>query len=282
MQDNVAPPRLPKGRTQTLFETAVNSGFDQIIKGDVIIKKLKNKHEYRITFSKVYGDRFFFYQVFNKDNTNSVNDQRFAAYITTKNYINVYNFYNDTSNIINKLVFTPTTIMELSNFSKYAFVINRAYFNSYKRLVFIVSTKEINLQNNTSKKLTQIPSGKFKHVRFDIDVGLNYIQISLMSFESLWNYINKTCTNDAGSMQTFGGKDYRLCDENKKQLPDIPDVCKNLNVLQLTIVDSPCTIQLRKMVESGSFPETINYIVKNIGGVDNPGCKCLKGCPFNR
>ena len=89
MQD-VAPPPRPIGRTQQLFETASKAGNDQIIKGDVIIKKLKKKHQYRITFSKVYGDRFFFYQVFNKDNTDSVNDQRFAAYIITKNMINEY------------------------------------------------------------------------------------------------------------------------------------------------------------------------------------------------
>jgi hypothetical protein len=32
-----------------------------------------------------------------------------------------------------------------------------------------VSTKEISLQNNTSKKLIQLPCGKFNNVRFDID-----------------------------------------------------------------------------------------------------------------
>ena len=72
------------GRTEKLFQTALKAGFDHLIKGDVIIKKL-SKYQYRITFSKVYGDRFFFYQVFNKDNTDSVNDKRFAAYIITKN-----------------------------------------------------------------------------------------------------------------------------------------------------------------------------------------------------
>ena len=92
ISDTVAPmPPRRIGRTQQLFETALNAGFDHLIKGDVIIKKLKKKHQYKITFSKVYGDRFFFYQVFNKDNTDSVNDKRFAAYITIKNYINVYN-----------------------------------------------------------------------------------------------------------------------------------------------------------------------------------------------
>jgi hypothetical protein len=101
--------------------------------------------------------------------------------------------------------------MELPNFSKYAFVINNVYFNSHKRLVFIVSTKEINLQNNTSKKLTQIPSGKIKHVRFDID-NYNYDQLvynAKMSFivddcfpdsspptiNVIWNAFNAICDN---------------------------------------------------------------------------------------
>jgi hypothetical protein len=42
------------------------------------------------------------------------------------------------------------------------------YFNSHSRLVFMASTKEINNKNTSSKKLTHIPCGKFKHVRFDI------------------------------------------------------------------------------------------------------------------
>lgn len=169
MQDNVDPPRRRIGQTEILFQTALKAGFDHLVKGDVVIKKLKNKHQYRITFSKVYGDRFFFYQVFNKDNTDNVNDQRFAAYIPIKNIENLYKDIVYVNKLLNKPLFTPTTIMELPNFRKYVFVINKLYFNSHKRLVFMVSTKEIKLQNNTSKKLTQIPSGNFKHVRFDVD-----------------------------------------------------------------------------------------------------------------
>ena len=60
--------------------------------------------------------------------------------------------------------------METEN-SNYAFVIHKAYFNSCDKVVFIVSTKEISLQNNTSKKLVQLPLGKCNHVRFDIDYG---------------------------------------------------------------------------------------------------------------
>ena len=280
MQENVAP-RRPKGKTQKLFETAVNSGFDQIFKGDVIIKKLKNKHEYRITFSKVYGDRFFFYQVFNKDNTDNVNDKRFAAYITIKNYINIYNMYNDTSNIINKLVFTPTTIMELPNFHRYAFVINNMYFNSHKRLVFIVSTKEVNLQNNTSKKLTQIPSGKFKHVRFDID-DLTYFQILTLKINVLWTRINDQCNTDINSTQKYKDKQYKLCD---KPMPQYPSVCddKYFRVLR-DQQDDPCSIKLREMVTNDSFPEVFSFVTINAVYKENADdaqchdCLCCQQC----
>jgi hypothetical protein len=44
MQDNVDPPIRRIGRTERLFQSALKAGFDQIIKGDVIIKKLKKKH----------------------------------------------------------------------------------------------------------------------------------------------------------------------------------------------------------------------------------------------
>ena len=81
----------------------------------------------------------------------------------------MYKDVNDLNTLLNKPLFIPTTIMELSNFSKYAFVINNMYFNSHKCLVYIVSTKEINNKNTSSKKLTHIPCGKFKHVRFDVD-----------------------------------------------------------------------------------------------------------------
>jgi hypothetical protein len=245
MQDVAPPPRRCIGRTRQLFKTALKAGFDHLIKGDVIIKKLKNKHQYRITFSKVYGDRFFFYQVFNKDNTDSVNDQRFAAYIITKNLINIYKDINDVNTLVNKPLFTPTTIMELENFHKHAFVIRNVYFNSHKRLVFMVSTKEIKLQSNTLKKLTQIPSGKFKHVRFDIDAyvynndsyggaleNLDQLTdpdnclaetyktlIETTTFNDVWNAYNAICNNS----------DYT--EDQKKAycpMPKLPTVCENI------------------------------------------------------
>jgi hypothetical protein len=284
MQENVSP--LPRriGRTQQLFETAVTSGFDHLIKGDVIIKKLKNKHQYRITFSKVYGDRFFFYQVFNKDNTDNVNDQRFAAYITTKNIINAYNFYNDNNRFSNKLVFTPTTIMELPNFSKYAFVINNVYFNSNKRLVFMVSTKEIKLQNNTSKKLTQIPSGKFKHVRFDVDNGngRDLFTVAGKKVSEMWNYINSECVKDINTTQRiFNSPLLKLCDKPMPNYPDdINDVCKDTILFKLKgNPNSECATKLKKFATSGvELPEIIRYFISNLD-VDNDSEGCLIFAP---
>ena len=259
MQENVFPPPPRRiGRTQQLFETAVKSGYDQIIKGDVIIKKLKKKHQYKITFSKVYGDRFFFYQVFNKDNTDSVNDQRFAAYIITKNMINEYNNYNSTSRFINKLVFTPTTIMELPNFSKYAFVINNMYFNSHKCLVYIVSTKEINLQNNISKKLTQIPCGKFKHVRFDVDaVDINSFYFKQIN--EIWNLITTDCITYPNDKQFYNGYDIRICDIPMPAAP--PAVCNGVSFLKQGESRLGCLNELQDMVNNNLLPEVFTYIL---------------------
>jgi hypothetical protein len=280
MQDVAPPPRRRFGRTQQLFETAVNSGFDQIFKGDVIIKKLKNKHEYRITFSKVYGDRFFFYQVFNKDNTDNVNNQRFAAYITIKNYINVYNNYNAISKLNNTLVFTPTTIMELPNFSKYAFVINNMYFNSHKRLVFIVSTKEINLQNNISKKLTQIPCGKFKHVRFDID-DLKYSDYLFKTIYWIWNKIDTDCSsvNAKESKLSFKGKDYYYCGD--EPLPPFPEECGQytLEILRKD-PENKCSIKLKEMFKQNLFPSNLVALFPagDTATCTNDNCDCCAEC----
>ena len=272
MQD-VALPIRRIGRTQLLFETALKAGFDHLIKGDVIIKKLKKKHEYRITFSKVYGDRFFFYQVFNKDNTDNVNDQRFAAYITTKNIVNLYNDTNNNNKLFNQPLFTPTTIMELPNFNKYAFVINNVYFNSHKRLVFMISTKEINLQNTSSKKLTQIPCGKFKHVRFDVDPLDPFLSKTL---DDLWTNIKNECSNTKNQATTFldvgdniTNFKTRLCDIPMPASP--PDECNGLFYFPSLVTDrstagyisddSTCFKTLEDMIDKNLLPEVFTTII---------------------
>ena len=131
--------------------------FDQIVKGNVSIKKL-SKYRYRITFSKI--GKFLVYQVWDKDNAMNLNSNRSVFYFSAKEWVTAFN---------NKHLFTPTTIMETECDRNFAFVIYKANVNSSGRVVFTVSTSEISFKNNTYKKLTQLPVGKCNNVRFDID-----------------------------------------------------------------------------------------------------------------
>jgi hypothetical protein len=140
--------------------------FDQIVKGNVSIRKLSEK-KYKITFSKI--GKFLMYQVWDKDNVNNMNDKRTVGYIPAKEWVRAFNETNAFLDKNSKPLFTPTTIMETVNEAVYAFVIEKAYFNSNDHVVFIVSTKNISLSKNTSKKLIDIPCGKFTNMRFDID-----------------------------------------------------------------------------------------------------------------
>jgi hypothetical protein len=139
--------------------------FDQIVKGNVNIKKL-SKYRYRITFSKI--GKFLLYQVWDKDNVNKMNAKRQVGYVSAKEWVKSFNERNSNNFLDVKTLFTPTAIMETEN-RVYAFVIHTVDLNSCDKVVFTVSTEEISLQNNTSKKLVQLPLGKCNHVRFDID-----------------------------------------------------------------------------------------------------------------
>lgn len=138
--------------------------FDQIIKGNVTIKKL-SKYRYRITFSKI--GKLLLYQVWDKDNIN--NAKRDVFRVSAKKWVNEFNKLNEYLKKEDKELFTPTTIIETATDDQYACVICKAYINSHGRIVFTVSTKEIQLSNNCSKKLTQIQCGRFNNVRVDID-----------------------------------------------------------------------------------------------------------------
>jgi hypothetical protein len=81
------------------------------------------------------------YQVWDKDDVNKMNAKRQVRYVSAKEWVKLFN---------DKPLFTPTTIMETEN-RNYAFVIHNASLNSCDKVVFTVSTKEISLQNNTSK-----------------------------------------------------------------------------------------------------------------------------------
>jgi hypothetical protein len=143
--------------------------FDQIVKGNVTITKLnKYKYKYNITFSKI--GKFLQYQVWDKDNANNQNDKRIIRYISAKQWVNTFNELNEIYKKTNKPLFNPTTIMETEDHHVFAFVINNAYFNPSKHLVFTVSTSEI---SSSCKKLIQLPIRRcLYNVRFDIDSSL--------------------------------------------------------------------------------------------------------------
>jgi hypothetical protein len=146
-------------------DTTEGREFDQIVKGDVIIKKL-SEHRYRITFSKI--DDFLLYQVWDKDSV-KLNKKRKVGYLSAKDWVKVFKKGNEKLEDSDEPLYTPTTIMETEEDDVYAFVIHKAYLTSHGKVVFTVSTKEISPQNNTSKKLVQLPCGKLNNVRFDID-----------------------------------------------------------------------------------------------------------------
>jgi hypothetical protein len=147
-------------------QTTESRSFDQIVKGNVSIKKSKSsKDRYTITFSKI--GKFLMYQVWDKDSVN-LNKKRAVGYVSAKTWVKVFKKYNERLEENGKPLFRPTTIMETED-DVYAFVIHTADINSHGQVVFTVSTKEISPQNNTSKKLVQLPCGKFNNARFDID-----------------------------------------------------------------------------------------------------------------
>ena len=161
-------------------QTTEGQRFDQIVKGNVTIKKLSS-HRYRITFSKI--GKFLLYQVWDKDSVN-LNKNRVVGYVSAKKWVAAVKKYNKEVEDTDKPLFTPTTIMETED-DNYVFVIHNAYLNSHGQVVFTVSTKEISLQNNTSKKLVQLPCGKCNNVRFDIDNIIDFLNnIISMEYDS--------------------------------------------------------------------------------------------------
>jgi len=151
--------------------TQPSISFDQIVKGDVSIKKL-SKHKYKISFSKI--GKFLMYQVWDKDNVNNINDKRIVVNVPAKKWVESFKLTNEKLEENDKPLFSPTTIMETADEVVYAFVIHKAYLDRHDRVVFTVSTKEIQLANNCSKDLKKIPCGKYTNMRFDIDDLASY------------------------------------------------------------------------------------------------------------
>lgn len=155
----------PPPRIKLPLDQDVQSEFDQIVKGNVIIKRLSEK-KYKITFSKI--SKFIKYQVWS-DSSKTLNENRKVYYESARLWITKFNYLNASlSKDSNKPpLFKPTTIMEIGN-DYYSFVIYEAKIIK-DRVFFKVSTEEINLSNCASKKMLKLPCGRHSGVRFDID-----------------------------------------------------------------------------------------------------------------
>lgn len=131
--------------------------FNQNVKGNVTVTKIK-KNMYRIKFD-TNAD---FLVVGSNRNNNAVISVPANEWVHTFNEENKYLIKNGNNPI------TLNTIMETTSDGKYVFNIHKARVDKLNRLVFDVSTKEIQLSNNVSKKTTQIPSKYFKKAQFTI------------------------------------------------------------------------------------------------------------------
>jgi len=191
--ENFTPPR----------PSHLDRKYDQIVKGDVKIIKIKNNHDfnYKISFSKI--GKFLQYQVFDKkgvipvtympnhDNNSNhpqnskhaqeyiknnpdkiktvnvpINNDRDVFLKNSKQWVSFFNIIQN---------FTPTTVIEIG-YKKYVCVIKKVKINKNDKVIFYISTKEIHIDNklNKIKSLKKIPTGKYKNVRFDIDYGYVY------------------------------------------------------------------------------------------------------------
>ena len=187
--------------------------FDQILSGDVKIKKIHNSNkEYQIKFSKKNLSKMLIYQTWSstsaalnssrevievkatkwvKENFPKVENgtvppdcNAIALYapVTCQNGKKYSNSYlagcAGQTNCTPYVSFTPTCVMELRDDEgkdkKHVFVIDNAKVKD-GCVVFHVSSKDVdpNSKNKVIKKLKKIPTGEFHNARFDIDATPN-------------------------------------------------------------------------------------------------------------
>jgi hypothetical protein len=159
--------------------------FDQILSGDVAITKLpKYKSIYKIEFSKKNISKVLLYQTWSST-SDDLNNSRVVTEIKATTWVK-----NSSKRSVATVPFQPTVVMELDNGQcphhhkcktckkdadcKHVFVLIRAVVNKNDQVVFYASSKNIVLPLNSNqelKLLKEIPTGSFKHVRFDVDTN---------------------------------------------------------------------------------------------------------------
>lgn len=133
------------------------------VEGNIDIKQLSKK-KYKITFSEIR--KFLLYQVWS-NSSNNLNDNRSVYYQKAKEWVSS----KFPTSITNPYAFPyePSAVLVINNKRRYIFVIKNAKIKKNGKIVFDVSTDEINLHSNISKKILRLPEGYFTNARFDID-----------------------------------------------------------------------------------------------------------------
>ncbi len=164
--------------------------FDQILSGDVKIKKVSNSDNYKITFSKKNISKMLLYQIWSPTSA-ALNNGRYVEEIKATKWVKIF-FPNNVP--VSAVPYAPTCVMELENDDLHVFVINDAKVNKNSQVVFQVSSKDIdpNNKNKVIKKLKKIPITKkckmFHNVRFDIDAEV--LKIGSTNNPPVFSYLN--------------------------------------------------------------------------------------------
>ncbi len=157
--------------------------YDQILSGDIKIKKVSNNHynsTHKITFSKKNISKVLMYQVWS-DTSVELNNHRIVKELKATSWVKKY--FSKVDNSI-----TPTVVMELNDGEcpyhhkgkncnkhdecRHVFVIEHATVNKKHQVVLYVSSEKIVLPSEPNKELKllkKIPIGSYTKARFDID-----------------------------------------------------------------------------------------------------------------
>lgn len=191
--------------------------YDHYVRGHVKISK-KDGEKYKIKFHSISD--FLVYQVSSIEKT--LNANRYVLNQKAIDWVNIHFNYNK------NISFTPTTVMELGN-DTYVFVITNAYLNKKNEVVFLISTKSIDTVNN---QLTNLPTGKFHNVRFDIDASGGSV-LSAYQYNGVVPGPNGPTTQPTGPQAPSGSTD-----------PPIQPGATGPQILIQPIFTNPTTYQL--------------------------------------
>ena len=156
--------------------------YDQIVSADVKIKKVSNSDdEYKITLVSNVS-KVLLYQTWSPTSA-ALNSDRKVYEVGAKKWVKAA-FPHPLPLPPPAVPYKPTCVMELEHDEcpihdhkneecRHVFVINSAKINSNGKIVFYVSSEDIDPgnKNKVIKKIKKIPQGEYHNARFDIDAS---------------------------------------------------------------------------------------------------------------